>query len=366
MTERRVRPSRNVSRYRLGMVVSVLAICALSGCAQNRPDAPHALVSLGNTWGVTIHSATPPFRIESFSDIKPEDLSAPTLRRGRIRAQWLSLAHGCHENWCWKILGVPATARAWRDWHRRHATDCRSAAAKACSRMDWAALFGQVHTVARRLLGRAPSPLNVRLILVPSPDGYRGHAALHNPSAVPLEFGVSFPVDTRAPGFDLQVRRSLVAAMGLLAYEFQHVEYAAHMTAGPTHPRGAKTTKNEANSTCWRLATRAWLAASSQLPITLPVPNKNSVYLLGRMVGAQPDFGNAALWGPFELWHQLAAKLVAIEPDLEAYHEIQVRPKDRRAQQAIVAFCRYYSHRVSGLDHQTLKSTRKGKGAGEN
>lgn len=160
---------------------------------------------------------------------------------------------------------------------------------------------------------------------------------------MPLEFAVHFPTDTGSPGFVFQADHSIAAALGLVAYEFQHIEYAAGQTAGPGASRALNTTKNEENSECWSLSARAEIAGITGTEVRFNVPGHIEMQFMQALVGSRTTFRNAAVNGPALVRAHLGHELTKHFPSVKVGHDIVLHPADTLALAALLSFCQRLS-----------------------
>lgn len=336
---------RACARTTLDILVLAL-IVLLAGCVSFAIDAPSDLRHLGNSWGVATVSIQPPYRIYSISSLQG---SGSTVEQGSQDGVVQKIARGCYRQWCWSILGTSPIAAAWRAWlNRRHA--CVPESTRACLEpVGWDLIFRHLYATAATLVGRAPIPLDLHLLLLPPTANYHRRIELQSDSHVPLEFAVHFPVDRHAPGFPLQVRKGLVSIAATAFYEYQHVEYAAHGTSGPKAPITARTVKNEANSECWALSARVVLGRVMGIPTYVPRVTRLYRQLTMAEAGGPPSFSTAAAYGPLFLEARLQQFLLKRYPDLKDGPVIIIPPKDQDAQHALLAYCAHFSRDPRGV-----------------
>lgn len=321
----------------------IAALLAVSACARYTSDAPPDIEHLGNSWGVAVKSIRPPYRIMSESDL----LDSPghqTWRRKALLQRSVTVTQGCfRDGWCWNVSAPPGLAKAWDIWVQDRQAHCESVRKTSCISSIWRVAFRRLYVTAHRLIGAVPLPLTLHLFLLPRQVGYRANTWLRSDGAVPLEFAVRFPTDTRAPGFVFQADHSIAAALGLVAYEFQHIEYAAGQTAGPRSSQASSTTKNEANSECWSLSARAEIAGITGTEVRFNLPGRIEIQFMQALVGRRATFRNAAVNGPALVRMHLGHELSQHFPSVKIGPDIVLHPDDTQALAALLSFCQRLS-----------------------
>lgn len=328
------------------LVLAGVGMAGLGGCTSY--DAPSGLLDIANSWGVSVPSGQaslrPPYRITSYSRIIRAAASRPQWTRRELLKYALLITHGCiHHSWCWSIQGTPKVATAWQAWKAQAQLRCVHTQSRTCREANWRTAFGTLYATAAYLMGHTPLPLHLRLLLIPAGDGYRSRIVRQAQARVPLEFGFAFPVDTTTPGFPKQVTQALLKAVSVIGYEVQHVEYAAGKTAGPAKPIGAKTTKNEANSECWRLSFDVTWLHSGAASISFLEELGLTWKLNTALTAGKNGFTEAAVNGPAYLQRGLARYLLSRYPKLDDGNgEINITSGDVNARRALLAYCRAF------------------------
>jgi len=321
----------------------IAALLAVSACARYTSDAPPDIEHLGNSWGVAVKSVRPPYWIMSESDL-PSSPGHQTWRRKALLQRSVTVTQGCfRDGWCWNVSAPPELAKAWDIWVQDRQAHCELVPKSSCISAIWRVAFRRLYATAHRLIGAAPLPLTLHLFLLPRQVGYRAYTWLQSDKAVPLEFAVRFPTDTRAPGFAFQANRSIAAAIGLVAYEFQHIEYAAGQTAGPRASQASSATKNEANSECWSLSARAEIAEIAGTEVRFNLPGRVEMQFMQALVGRRATFRNAAVRGPVLVRALLGHELSKHFPSVKIGSNIVLYPADTQAFTALLSFCQCLS-----------------------
>ncbi len=331
----------------------------LAGCASTTFDAPPAVLKITDSWGVAIHSSQPPYRVLSNTALYPTRPGNKDWARGAL-SDLNSFAHGCHQNWCWGVTAVPVVFAAWKNWRRLNQSSCTNRTTISCANAPWNEAFMKLYQATSALLGHAPLPLHVRVILIPTGDGYHATVRRKSSSAVPLELGFRFPTDQNEPGYPKQAEKALINAVVTVAYEFQHIEYAAGETHGPAQPLPSKTTKDEANSECWKLSVKALLTQWAGTELSFPKETSEAMHLTYAIAGQKPKFSNAAVIGPALLLHRLGNYLTDRYPAINGGTEVTIPARNTRARKALAWYCRAFSRYSGDILQQPMPIKRTG------
>lgn len=316
----------------------------IAGCTSIINDAPSDLVRLGNSWGVATLSVQPPYRVVSESFLSRSRSTGRFLTRTALLRKSRLVARGCFKRWCWSVRGTPTVETAWKTWLNQRRAQCPPDPRRPCvPQLGWGAAFKVLYATATTLLGHPPLPAHVHLLLLPDGTGYHNHVELRSETHVPLELAFHFPVDQRAPGFPLHVKKTLVSIAGTVFYEFQHIEYAAGGTLGPKVPETARVVKNEANSECWRLSADVILDHMMGHHLYIVRTSRSVRRLTMALSGGAPRFSNAALYGPMLLKQRLERVLLERDPGLKDGSYLDIAPANSGARKALLAYCVHFS-----------------------
>lgn len=333
-----------VPRIRLTALVVLIPSLLLGGCV--RYDAPRAMVAAAKeVYGVAIYSARPPYRIGSDSRLRS---SAHALEAGTNRIpmhQLQPLANGGYGTWQWVVWATPDVAASWQAWlNSPGARNCPIHTSVTCRRLDWDAALTRLYRAVAYLLGKPPSPLDLRLQLLPRGQGFQARVLHQSRHAVPLEFTFWYPAGAATDSATRQAReQALLYAVTTVGYEFQHVEYAAGISAGPGSPLGPHLLKDEANSSCWRLASQLVILAGRTDVVTIPRVTRQDMALRAAVFGNTVHVQNAALWGPVLLKHDLGEYLARIVVTHAGSSHFRIAATDYPLMNQILTYCRGFT-----------------------
>lgn len=323
-------------------------IASLTGCIVN--DMPPFLESTSVSYAVATQSAAPPYDIISFTRIHDSAEGHTLVQRRTFKP----FSQGCFASWCWTVRAAAELVSACRSY-RRLAEEVVS----ACSRETWTVAFEMAYRTAKFLLQHKPLPLRIRALLIPKGYSYVESYQLRSVRHVPLEFAFIFPAQWRAPGFAAQTLASQAKIVSTIVYEFQHVEYAANQTGGPSSSALSRVVKDEANSECWRLATNVELERYTGIRVDIEEYGKSTKHWVSALAeGSKPRFGNAAVYGPVFLDRSLGNYLRTHFPHLAFSGGIVVVSReDRRAQRALLSYCRAFTKYSNDIIKAPMPST---------
>lgn len=329
------------------------ALLLLVGCVNY--DVPRGLV--GNTaklYGVGVMATTPPYRIYSVSLLQAADGKTGVWNENTLTHQAQHLVSGQYANWRWSVWATPEVTRSWHVWNRSYdGHQCEGIAAN-CSQLDWNTAFTNLYVTVTYLLGKPPLPMELRLNLIP--EGQAFQARLYNRSrqSVPLEFTFWFPSGVAANSNNPQAREdAFIYAVTTVGYEFQHVEYAAGDSAGPA-ARGPRILKDEANSTCWRLASRLVILDGRQAKVTIKRLSQEDLNRYAAIFGNTVQAQTSALWGPILLQHDLGEYLASTTPADSDNSIIRVHTMDHAQMNKVLAYCRSYTRYGGDIAKQPM------------
>lgn len=318
----------------------MLVVTLLGGCV--RYDAPRVMVAAAKeVHGVVVNSAVSPYQIVSDSQLRAQR-SVKNLRTHQPQLEtWRPLASGAYKNWKWSVRATSTVITSWHVWLASpEAHHCK---VSPCRLLDWNLAFADLYHVVAYLLGKSPLPLDLQLDLFP--DGYsiflrRFH---QSPQAVPLEFIFWYPGGVLTDPAHQQAREyALVHAVSTVGYEFQHVEYAAGETAGPPTPLAPHLLKDEANSACWRLASRLVILSGRAGIITIRRITYRDMALRATIFGNIVRVQNASLWGPVLLHHDLGKYLMTYT-EKRNLRTIQISGTGYVMMNHVLAYCRGFT-----------------------
>lgn len=336
------------------MSIACLAI-VIAGCAGTQSDAPAGLQKVANWVGVSIRSIKP-YTITSYTTLHPGQSHRQMANSGESH-NLVSIAQRCYKTWCLNVRAYPRVATAWEAWRQHDGHECLGAHKLVCGDSPWGKALSQLYIASTQLLGHAPLPLHVRIIVLPEGTGYHGAVTLHSATHVPLKFAFPFPTDRKEPGFAEQADHALIHAVATVGYEFQHVEYAAGQTSGPVAPPGAKAAKDEANSECWKLVTEAFLTKHSTAEVSFFRETGLMMQMHRAITGGKSGFSDAAVIGPALLRRHLGKYLIQRYPGIRDSLMIRISPNDVGATERMLSYCRAFV-RYSGNILQTPMPTK--------
>lgn len=337
------------------VLIAALFIVALAGCASTRSDAPGALLNIGNSVGVVIHSVKP-YKITSYTQIHPAQ--AGRLKSGYdVSGHLKVISHSCQKNWCLIVSAYPKVAAAWEDWKMDNSHSC-SGRKIVCSRSPWSKAFFELYAAAVRLLGHPPLSLHAHIILLPEGHGYHAAFTAHSSAYIPLEFAFPFPTDREEPGFPEQANHAVIHAISTLGYELQHVEYAVGETYGPAGPLGAKSTKDEANSECWKLVAQVFLTRGTATGFSFRRETSLAMQINRAITGGKSNFSDAAVNGPTLLRRYLGGYLIQRYPKLVDSTLITISPNDVGAAERLVSYCQAFVRYSGNILQRPMPTSR--------
>lgn len=319
------------------------ALLLLASCVSY--DVPKGAVGkIQELYGVSVISTSPPYRIYSVSQLQTPDIKTSPWNENTLKRQAQQLVSGQHANWRWSVWATPDVIASWRVWNRSpEARRCKHSAA-SCSQLDWNTAFTNLYVTVTYLLGKPPLPMELRLNLIP--EGQAFQARLYNRSRqfVPLEFTFWFPSGVAADFNSPQAREeALIYVVTTVGYEFQHVEYAAGDSTGPASPRGPHFLKDEANSTCWQLASRLVILAGRPASVSMKHLTQEDLNRYAAVFGSTVEVQTAALWGPILLQHDLGEYLASTIPADSDTLIIRVHTTDYSQMNKVLAYCRGFT-----------------------
>ncbi len=330
-----------LKKYRFRHVVGLLAVCALlAGCVVIVRDFPKAIMGAAKyAYGVTLLHVKPPYEIRSSSDIRGFGTSSPGAQRDQLSDERL-LTHGTYRNWRWQIWATPQVAASWTRWRSSRAPyACPN---EHCRPLSWKFAFTRLYRVMHYLLGEPPLPLSLRLNLIPAGFAFTQSILRKSRRAVPLVFTFPYPSTLRT-SVDAQKKREQAFAhvLGMVSYEFQHVEYAAHDTSGPrSSSQGIRTLKNEANSECWNLSAKIAVLGGTSYTLSIPLSTISTLSdLYGNVVQLKTD----AVWGPALLRRDLALYLERVAPATVGVGYVRISLSDYPVLNQVLAYCRGFT-----------------------
>ncbi len=98
------------------------------------------------------------------------------------------LAQGRYANWTWVVQAHPQVAMALQQWRQRGATAVQSGTRgkdESAPTFDWDALMRRLYAVDQYLLGSAPMPLDIHILLLPR-ENYHLETVQHSNQALPV------------------------------------------------------------------------------------------------------------------------------------------------------------------------------------
>ena len=313
----------------------------LSGCVIS--DAPRGLAGLHTIYGVKIVSATSPYHILSVTHLPPVNRQSAVWTERALHRESQLIAKGDDNNWRWSVWATPDLLKV---SHRLKKNSQSSNCGKhPCHRstLSWNVAFRRLYVTAAYLLGKPPLPMDVRVNLVAEGQGVETRVSRRSSSQIPLEFTFWYPnTAVNQMGYRTSRIHALVRIVSTVAYEFQHVEYTAGDTAGPTSLLQARTfLKDEANSTCWAIATRLTLRPN-RWPLR-PV-SRTDLQSDAQVYGAKLHLRTAAFWGPVLLRHDLGQYLAESNPASQPPALWRVATMNRLRVNRVLAYCRGFTH----------------------
>ncbi len=329
-------------------VMGLLAGCIfLAGCVVVVPDMPKGLTSAGSlkhVYGLAPLRVKPPYETRSYSEIRGPSTRPAGAQRDELRDERL-LTDGAYRSWRWRIWATPDVAASWvRGQSGPAAYACPS---KHCIPLRWKSAFVRLFQVMDYLLDEQPLPLSLRVNLIPPGIPFiKTWVTRRSQRAVPAVF--TFPYPT-ALGTDINNQekreRAFVHVVSIVGYELQHFEYAAHYTSGPkSSSPGIRELKDEANSTCWMLATKLALLAGRSYTLAIQLPNINT---LSAVLGSVVQYKTDAIWGPALLRRDLARYLGRVAPATVGAWHVRIPMTDYPVMNQVLAYCRGFT-RFSG------------------
>lgn len=342
---------------RLGLVPLVLTVAttvtaALVGCARYQFDAPNTII---DGPGNEVHGTNVEKEHDGFAVTAITRLNGTRVLHEKPN---VIIDSGTAGNWQWEVRAVPSLLPSWKAWEADKKFQARAKLATDDwnhPAANWGQAFARAHEVAAYLLGRAPLPLKLTVLLVPEGSKYEGNFPSKGNGAVALTFAFFYPPeapDTHALTTDRFA--ALVHAVSTSVYEYQHTLAPTGTIPAAGDDAADKTINDEARSHCWQYSTTLALGSGTHSNLAWDPAAARAALLEGSSrqnisldTGEEPSdknasgsdgkrrFSDAIFWGRELVSENLVSYLTArgiLEPRVQSN-----RPPEMNA---VLSFCR--------------------------
>ena len=228
--------------------IVILIGVALIGCARYRfPLSSEQMHAPGSQiWGVKAQKSASGFRTNSVTRLKGAD-----PMRGKPTAM---IASGTTGTWHWEVRAIPSLLPSLKAWqsNKEVQLDASSPDSWAHPAASWEQAFARAYKVVSYLMGRAPEPAKLTVLLIPKGRTYKKAFVETEKGLIPLTFAFYYPPDPSEMDTLTSDRFSaLVKAVSNVVHEYQHALVDTMAIASPGKNETDRAINSEIRSQCW-------------------------------------------------------------------------------------------------------------------
>lgn len=327
------------------MLAPIVLTSLLPGCATVF-DSPRLLMDNADFHAISIRQANNATTTTAYSTLRVyPGHEGENWTKSKIDAQSKLVTKDCFAGTCWSVWAA------------------ESPTGPKCVPDRWNNVLMKMVAAEFYLLGDAqPLPMHLKLLLIPRSDGFIGSYSGTGTEQGPITFVFRQPGDISCSGTSLDkepaLSEDLMQVIGTVAYELQHLEYAAGKSNGPK-PRLSESglVKDEANSTCWMYSVEAALKLGTKHSLRIPTADGPTGDIITYLVGNNKTSHAAALMGPLVLWRDLPSYLANQDPTFEGTTEIVLSGNDRANIERVLSYCRAFTGYKGSVENKSMPTS---------